>query len=77
MNLNHDATHTILGFEYQFLYELYVLMKTEENVEEFIETYDDISVKHEEKHDLFQLKQTSKPKICNDNSDEIWRTIRN
>lgn len=52
-------------------------MKTEENIEEFIETFEDISIKSEKGHDLFQLKLTGTPKKINDNSDEFWKTLRN
>ena len=77
MALNRGGRTAILGFEYQILYGLYLLMKSDENVSEYVENYDDLTIENNGIIELIQMKRTGTPKIINDTSLEFWNSLRN
>ncbi|EDN70471.1 conserved hypothetical protein [Beggiatoa sp. PS] len=77
-NKNDSASpESALGFSFQDVYSLYLLLRNERNdLKLWLEKLDDIDIKDENGNlTLYQLKH--KANNLNDKSDDLWKTIGN
>ncbi|NOW07777.1 ABC-three component system protein [Clostridium beijerinckii] len=73
----HAAIETNLGFYYQGLYSILVLLNSKSDESNIIlETYDDIYLDDGDKKNLYQIKHRSKNiKKLSIKSDDLWKTL--
>lgn len=72
----HAAIESNLGYYYQALYGLIILLKSNDESYVSLETYDDIYLEEGERQSLFQLKHKSKEiKHLSIKSDDLWKTL--
>lgn len=78
MTKTHQAPQQMLGYLYQVIYALYLIMSCEDNNDQIgIERFDDVSFeKNGTPKELIQLKHHTTPGKLTDKSVDLWRTLK-
>ncbi|MGI1818541.1 ABC-three component system protein [Lactobacillus johnsonii] len=78
MTESHQASQQMLGYLYQVVYALYLIISCEDNNDQIgIERFDDVSFeKNGTPKELIQLKHHVIPGKLTDSSIDLWRTLK-
>lgn len=78
MTGSHQASQQMLGYLYQVVYALYLIISCEDNNDQIgIERFDDVSFEKDgTPKELIQLKHHVTPGKLTDSSVDLWRTLK-
>lgn len=78
MTESHQASQQMLGYLYQVVYALYLIISCEDNNDQIgIERFDDVSFEKDgTPKELIQLKHHVTPGKLTDSSVDLWRTLK-